>query len=179
MGSAPSARALTSAPATGRPLLSVTVPVTSWNRSTKSRVVSPETTTSCSRISSITPVPDSQVLDITTTFTNNGLEVARFNPTDGWMAAREDLRTWGTGKGLDGNLLASKAIEKGLITEEQAKVMSGKEKTNLIFLPGFSTAEKITDVSGRGVGMDVVKTNLDKLGGLIDIDSEPGRGSTP
>jgi two-component system chemotaxis sensor kinase CheA len=81
------------------------------------------------------------------------------------------------GKGLDGELLARKAIEKGLITEEQAKVMSAKEKTNLIFLPGFSTAEKITDVSGRGVGMDVVKTNLDKLGGLIDIDSEPGRGS--
>jgi two-component system chemotaxis sensor kinase CheA len=82
------------------------------------------------------------------------------------------------GKGLDGGKLTEKAIEKGLITEEQAKLMSEKERTNLIFLPGFSTAEKITDVSGRGVGMDVVKTNLDKLGGLIDIDSKLGKGST-
>jgi two-component system chemotaxis sensor kinase CheA len=82
------------------------------------------------------------------------------------------------GKGLDGQVLAQKALEKGLISEDQAKVMSDKEKINLIFLPGFSTAEKITDVSGRGVGMDVVKTNLDKLGGIIDIDSEMGKGST-
>jgi two-component system chemotaxis sensor kinase CheA len=82
------------------------------------------------------------------------------------------------GKGLDGHVLTQKALEKGLINEDQAKVMSDKERTNLIFLPGFSTAEKITDVSGRGVGMDVVKTNLDKLGGIIDIDSEQGKGST-
>jgi two-component system chemotaxis sensor kinase CheA len=82
------------------------------------------------------------------------------------------------GKGLDGQELTQKALEKGLIGEEQAKVLSDKERTNLIFLPGFSTAEKITDVSGRGVGMDVVKTNLDKLGGIIDIESEQGKGST-
>ncbi len=82
------------------------------------------------------------------------------------------------GKGLDGQALAQKALEKGLISEDQAKVMSDKERINLIFLPGFSTAEKITDVSGRGVGMDVVKTNLDKLGGIIDIESELGKGST-
>jgi two-component system chemotaxis sensor kinase CheA len=82
------------------------------------------------------------------------------------------------GKGLDGNRLAVKAVEKGLITEDQAKLMSTREKVNLIFLPGFSTAEKITDVSGRGVGMDVVKTNLDQLGGIIDIDSEMGKGTT-
>lgn len=82
------------------------------------------------------------------------------------------------GKGLDGKKLAEKAIEKGLITEEQAKLMSEKERINLIFLPGFSTAEKITDVSGRGVGMDVVKTNLDKLGGLIDVFSTLGKGTT-
>ena len=82
------------------------------------------------------------------------------------------------GKGLDGAGLTQKALEKGLITEDRAKVMSEKERFNLIFLPGFSTAEKITDVSGRGVGMDVVKTNLDKLGGIIDIDSELGKGST-
>jgi len=82
------------------------------------------------------------------------------------------------GKGLDGHILTQKAIEKGLISEDQAKVMSEKERINLIFMPGFSTAEKITDVSGRGVGMDVVKTNLDKLGGIIDIVSELGKGST-
>ena len=82
------------------------------------------------------------------------------------------------GKGLDGNKLAATAADRGLITEDQARVMSDKEKVNLIFLPGFSTAEKVTDVSGRGVGMDVVKTNLDKLGGVVDIDSEPGKGTT-
>jgi two-component system chemotaxis sensor kinase CheA len=81
------------------------------------------------------------------------------------------------GQGLDGNKLAAKAVEKGLISEDQMKILSAREKTNLIFLPGFSTAERITDVSGRGVGMDVVKTNLDKLGGIIDIESETGKGT--
>jgi two-component system chemotaxis sensor kinase CheA len=93
-------------------------------------------------------------------------------------AGQVNIEITDDGKGLDGNKLAAKAIEKGLITEEHAKVMSAREKTNLIFLPGFSTAEKVTDVSGRGVGMDVVKTNLDRLGGIIDIDSEPGKGTT-
>jgi len=82
------------------------------------------------------------------------------------------------GKGLDGNMLAETAINKGLLTPEQAKTMSEKERTNLILLPGFSTAKKVTDVSGRGVGMDVVKTNLDQLGGSIEIESEVGKGST-
>jgi two-component system chemotaxis sensor kinase CheA len=82
------------------------------------------------------------------------------------------------GKGLDGNMLAETAINKGLITQEQAKTMSEKERVNLILLPGFSTAKKVTDVSGRGVGMDVVKTNLDQLGGSIEIESEVGKGTT-
>lgn len=82
------------------------------------------------------------------------------------------------GKGLDGQKIAAKAVEKGLLSEEQAKIMSPREKANLIFLPGFSTADQITDVSGRGVGMDVVKTNLDQLGGIIDIDSTPCKGTT-
>ncbi len=82
------------------------------------------------------------------------------------------------GKGLDGEALAQSAINKGLITQDQAKLMSDKEKVNLIFLPGFSTAKSVTDVSGRGVGMDVVKTNLDQLGGSIDIISEKGAGTT-
>lgn len=82
------------------------------------------------------------------------------------------------GKGIDGDALAASAVNKGLLTADQIKVMSEKEKVNLIFLPGFSTAEKVTDVSGRGVGMDVVKTNLDQLGGHVDIISEIGRGTT-
>jgi two-component system, chemotaxis family, sensor kinase CheA len=82
------------------------------------------------------------------------------------------------GKGLDGEALAASAVSKGLLTIEQAQVMSDKEKVNLIFLPGFSTAKEVTDVSGRGVGMDVVKTNLDQLGGNVDIISEVGTGTT-
>lgn len=82
------------------------------------------------------------------------------------------------GKGLDGEVLAEAAINKGLITIEQAQLMSEKEKINLILLPGFSTAKEVTDVSGRGVGMDVVKTNLDQLGGQVDIISEVGQGTT-
>lgn len=93
-------------------------------------------------------------------------------------AGQVNIEITDDGKGLDGDRLAAKAIQKGLITEDQAKLMSAREKTNLIFLPGFSTAEKVTDVSGRGVGMDVVKTNLDQLGGIIDIDSERGKGTT-
>ena len=54
--------------------------------------------------------------------------------------------------------------------------MSEREATNLIFLPGFSTADKVTNVSGRGVGMDVVKTNIDKIGGTVDVQSKPGHG---
>ena len=82
------------------------------------------------------------------------------------------------GRGLDGKKLATAAIARRLITEDQARMMSEREKINLIFMPGFSTAEKVTDLSGRGVGMDVVKTNLDRLGGVIDIDSKLGEGTT-
>ena len=82
------------------------------------------------------------------------------------------------GKGLDGDKLAETAVDKGFITEDQLKMMSEKEKVSLIFLPGFSMAKKVTDVSGRGVGMDVVKTNLDKVGGVTDIDSRLGKGTT-
>ncbi len=82
------------------------------------------------------------------------------------------------GKGINHDKLTKVALEKNLITEDQAIAMSEKEKINLIFLPGFSTAEKVSDVSGRGVGMDVVKTNLDKLGGVVDVDSRIGKGTT-
>jgi len=78
------------------------------------------------------------------------------------------------GKGLDPEMIAEKAINKGLISADDVQAMSAKEKVNLIMLPGLSTAEQITDVSGRGVGMDVVKTNLDHLGGQVEIISELG-----
>jgi len=82
------------------------------------------------------------------------------------------------GGGIDGEAIATAAVRKGLLSESDVAVMSPKEKMGLIFLPGFSTARQVTDVSGRGVGMDVVKTNLDKLGGIIDIHSKPGKGTT-
>jgi len=82
------------------------------------------------------------------------------------------------GKGMDPEVLKRKAIEKGIITPQEAENMSDKEAFMLIFKPGFSTAEKVTNVSGRGVGMDVVKTNIEKLNGIIEIDSIPGKGTT-
>lgn len=82
------------------------------------------------------------------------------------------------GKGLDPDMLKQKAIEKGLITERDADNMSDKEAFGIIFKPGFSTAKAISNVSGRGVGMDVVKTNIEKLNGIIEIESEKGKGTT-
>jgi two-component system chemotaxis sensor kinase CheA len=80
------------------------------------------------------------------------------------------------GKGINGEIIRKKAIEKGLIPEDA--VLTQRDTFNLIFEPGFSTAEQLTNVSGRGVGMDVVKKQISKLKGLIDIDSEVGRGTT-
>ncbi|OOC21631.1 chemotaxis protein CheA [Helicobacter pylori] len=82
------------------------------------------------------------------------------------------------GKGLDPVMLKEKAIEKGVISERDAESMSDREAFNLIFKPGFSTAKVVSNVSGRGVGMDVVKTNIEKLNGIIEIDSEVGVGTT-
>ncbi len=82
------------------------------------------------------------------------------------------------GAGLNGERIRKKAIERMLVTGEQATRMSEREISRLIFLPGFSTAEKVTNVSGRGVGMDVVKTNVEKIGGTVDVQSVSGRGTT-
>ncbi len=82
------------------------------------------------------------------------------------------------GKGLDTDVLKNIALDKGIISEKDADTMSEKEAFALIFKPGFSTAAEVTSVSGRGVGMDVVKTNIEKLNGLIDIDSEIGKGTS-
>ncbi|WP_205421432.1 chemotaxis protein CheA [Dechloromonas sp. HYN0024] len=81
------------------------------------------------------------------------------------------------GKGMNAERIRAKAIEKGLISEEDANTLDERQSLNLIFLPGFSLKAQISDVSGRGVGMDVVKTNIQKLNGSIEIRSEPGKGS--
>jgi two-component system chemotaxis sensor kinase CheA len=82
------------------------------------------------------------------------------------------------GAGVDVERVKQKAIEKGLLRPEQAQKLGDREALNLIFQPGFSTAEAITKVSGRGVGMDVVRSNIEKIGGVVDINSLPGVGTT-
>jgi chemotaxis protein histidine kinase CheA len=82
------------------------------------------------------------------------------------------------GAGIDPERVKQKALEKGLVTPDQASRLSDRELLNLLFLPGFSTAEKVTNVSGRGVGLDVVKTNIEKIGGTVDIQNRLGQGTT-
>jgi two-component system chemotaxis sensor kinase CheA len=81
------------------------------------------------------------------------------------------------GKGMSAERIRAKAVEKGLVSEEEANMLDERQSLNLIFLPGFSTMAQVSAVSGRGVGMDVVKTNIHKLNGSIEIRSEPGKGS--
>ena len=81
------------------------------------------------------------------------------------------------GAGIDPEKVGAKALEKGLITEKDMERMSEKELCNLIFKPGFSTAEQVTEISGRGVGMDVVMTNLTALNGVVDLTSKKGEGT--
>ena len=82
------------------------------------------------------------------------------------------------GAGISVDKVRNKAIERGLIAAERAAQLSERELLQLIFLPGFSTAAAVTSVSGRGVGMDVVKTNVEKIGGNVEIESKPGKGTT-
>lgn len=82
------------------------------------------------------------------------------------------------GGGIDANRVKEKALSKGLLTPERAERMSEAELVKLVFMPGFSTAETVTSVSGRGVGMDVVRTNIEKIGGSIDLQSVRGQGAT-
>ena len=110
---------------------------------------------------------------------------ANGKPAEGCLAMRAyheggqvHIEIGDDGAGINPIKLRDKALEKGLITQERATVMSDQDIRRLIFLPGFSTAEKITNISGRGVGMDVVKTNIEKIGGVIDLESELGRGTT-
>ena len=82
------------------------------------------------------------------------------------------------GAGIDLQRVKTKAIQQGLVTPQQAEEMSDRQLISLIFRPGFSTAEQITKISGRGVGLDVVKRNLDRIGGTIDVQTEPHKGTT-
>jgi two-component system chemotaxis sensor kinase CheA len=82
------------------------------------------------------------------------------------------------GAGIDVARVKQKAIEKGLLRLEQADKLSEREALSLIFLPGFSTAQAVTNISGRGVGMDVVKSHIEKIGGVVDLLSRPGEGTT-
>lgn len=82
------------------------------------------------------------------------------------------------GGGIDPKKIAKKALERNLITKQELDRMSGKDIYDLLFAPGFSTAKEVSDVSGRGVGMDVVRTNIEKLGGSVTVDSVPGQGTT-
>ncbi|HEU4685393.1 MAG TPA: chemotaxis protein CheA [Nitrospira sp.] len=105
-------------------------------------------------------------------------------PTEGTLriAASQEgnsivIRIQDDGRGIPLDKVKGKALAKGLISEAELAGMEPREIVNLIFLPGFSTAEKVTDVSGRGVGMDVVRTNIRKMNGTVEIESEQGKGS--
>jgi two-component system chemotaxis sensor kinase CheA len=82
------------------------------------------------------------------------------------------------GRGIDPAVVAQAAIERGILTARQAGEMASHELLELIFIPGFSTRPQVSDISGRGVGMDVVKTNARRLGGAVQVHSEPGSGTT-
>ena len=94
------------------------------------------------------------------------------------QAGKVNIAISDDGAGINVSKLKAKAVAQGIIRPEQAANMSDREALRLVFHPGFSLKEKVTEISGRGVGMDVVKTNIEKLGGVVGIDSEVGRGTT-
>lgn len=100
-----------------------------------------------------------------------------------WLSASHEggqitIKIRDDGKGIDPRIMKEVALKKGLKTQGELEEMSDRECVSLIMLPGFSTAKNVTDVSGRGVGMDVVRTNLEKLGGAVEIESTKGQGTT-
>jgi two-component system chemotaxis sensor kinase CheA len=113
------------------------------------------------------------------------VRVARGKPAEGVLRLRAyheggqvNIEIVDDGGGINTERVKAKAIEKGVVTAEQAARMGDRELQALIFAPGFSTAEKVTNVSGRGVGMDVVKTNIERIGGTLDVQSAEGQGMT-
>ncbi len=112
------------------------------------------------------------------------VRVANGKPAEGCLTLRAyheggqvNIEICDDGAGLNLERIRNKAVERGLLTAEQASKLADREVGNLIFLPGFSTAEKVSNVSGRGVGMDVVKTNIEKIGGSVDVQSKSGTGT--
>ena len=108
---------------------------------------------------------------------NNKQETGMIHLTASHEGSQVIIKVSDNGRGIDADVLAEKAIASNVVTQEQVSRMSTKQKTNLIFLPGFSTAKTVSDLSGRGVGMDVVKTNIEKLGGHVDLDTTIGKGT--
>ncbi len=111
--------------------------------------------------------------------------VARGKPAEGRLMLRAyheggqvNIEISDDGGGVNSERVKAKAIQNGLISAEQAGRMAERDLVNLIFAPGFSTAEKVSNISGRGVGMDVVKTNIEKIGGTVDVQSVAGQGTT-
>ena len=111
--------------------------------------------------------------------------VAAGKPAEGTLLLRAfhesglvNIEITDDGAGIDVEKVRAKAVERGVVPTDQAARMGDREVMNLIFQPGFSTAEKVTNVSGRGVGMDVVKTNIEKIGGTVDVQSRVGEGTT-
>jgi two-component system chemotaxis sensor kinase CheA len=113
------------------------------------------------------------------------VRVARGKPAAGRLCLRAfheggqvNIEISDDGGGIDPERTRKKAIDRGLVSPERAAHLTEREILSYIFLPGFSTAEQVTNVSGRGVGMDVVKTNIEKIGGTVDVQSRPGHGTT-
>lgn len=113
------------------------------------------------------------------------VRVQKGKPAEGCLTLRAyheggqvNIEICDDGAGLNYDRIKAKAIERGLMSPEQVSRLADRDVGNLIFLPGFSTAEKVSNVSGRGVGMDVVKTNIEKIGGTVDLQSQPGFGTT-
>jgi len=113
------------------------------------------------------------------------VRTARGKPAQGKLTLRAyheggqvNIEIGDDGAGIDVVRVKQKAVEKGLLRPEQAEKIGDREAYNLIFLPGFSTADSVTKLSGRGVGMDVVKSNVERIGGTVDVASCPGQGTT-
>jgi two-component system chemotaxis sensor kinase CheA len=113
------------------------------------------------------------------------LRVQRHKPEEGRIGLRAFheggqvvLELSDDGGGIDSARLRAKALEAGLLSPERAAAISDAEAVNLVFIPGLSTAEKVTELSGRGVGMDVVKANIERIGGTVELETRPGAGTT-
>jgi two-component system chemotaxis sensor kinase CheA len=113
------------------------------------------------------------------------LRLARGKPAEGRLTLRAfhdggqvNLEISDDGAGIESAKISAKALERGLITVDQLATMSERDIINMIFLPGFSTAVAVTNISGRGVGMDVVKSNMERIGGSVEVMTNPGVGTT-